>query len=303
MADIRWGVATTLNAPAAQVLAFVAHPLDLGARRIWLHFDDPDDPAADLFHATPEVTAIRCDAAYWQDLTGQRPDTHQLRQVRNVTRVLRRARLPWVAHLDVDEFMLSRRPVSDVLSEIDQERLLIRIEPWEALHDPALVDDIFTARAFRRQLPKDAPDDLTVALHGPAGRLLDQGMLSHRVGKCIFRTGIKGMIGRIHGARIDGVNVPGGSFHPDLALLHFHAQDRAAWLARLPFRLEKGAYQYRPAMREWLLEQSPDTIAAFHDAVQLARPDLLDGLRAHGLLREEHLDLRTRVAARWPGVI
>lgn len=297
---LRWGVASTVLAPVAQVMAFAAHHLALGASRVWLHFDDPLDAAADALDGQDRITIIRCDAAWW-DSFGKRPETHQERQVRNITRITRKARLDWIAHLDVDEFLTTTMPIPEVLADLPPDRLILRVEPWEALHDPALPDDIFTARAFRRQLPEGLAH-LAIRLYGPQGPLLDKGMLSHTVGKCFFRTRQPEMVARIHGARIKGEQVFGGRFHPDLALLHFHAQDRAAWLARLPFRLSKGAYQYRPAMRDWMLSASPDQIAGFYDQVQLARPGLLDTLAAHDLLKSTMLDLRLRSAACFPGL-
>lgn len=299
----RWGVAATVKAPVEQVLAFAAHHLDLGAQRIWLHFDEPDDPAADLLAGQHRVTVIRCDDEYWRDLAGTRPDTHQVRQVKNIGRILRKARVDWIAHIDVDEFLLADVPVAEILADQPADRLILRTEPWEALHNPALADDIFTARAFRRQLPEDS-EALAARLYGPLGQLLDRGMLSHIVGKCFFRTGVKGMVPRIHGARMkDGDWVFGGRFHPDLALLHFHAQDAELWKARLPYRLSKGAYQYRPAMQAWLQGANDAGIDLFYDRVQQARPDLVLALAGHGLLREADLGLRAKVAARFPSLI
>lgn len=299
----RWGVAATVQASPAQVLAFAAHHLALGASRIWLHFDDPDDPAADVLAGQGGVTVIRCDAAYWHDVCGDRPDTHQVRQVRNVTRILRRAKVDWIGHFDVDEFLLSAGSVADVLADQPADRLILRVEPWEALFDATLPDDIFTARAFRRQLPDDDGAGIATRLYGAYGPLLERGMLSHVVGKCFFRTGVPDMVGRIHGARIKGEPVFGGRFHPDLALLHFHAQDPGLWKSRLPFRLAKGAYQYRPDMQRWLLAATPAQVDSFYDAVQTARPDLLRALKTLGLLREVDLGLRARVAERFSGLL
>ena len=298
----RWGIAATLKARPEQVLAFAAHHLDLGAARVWLHFDDPSDPAAALLSGRDRVHVIRCDEAYWQKLCGKRPDTHQVRQIRNVTRVLRQTKLDWIAHFDVDEFLLAERPVAEILDARPPTQLVLRVEPWEALHAPELPDDIYSARAFRRQIPADKTT-LAAELYGDAGRLLEAGMLSHTVGKCFFRTGIPEMVGRIHGARIKGEPVPGGRFHPDLALLHFHAEARGDWLARLPYRLERGAYQYRPAMQAWLRAAAPPEVEGFYDKVQRARPELLAALRAAGLLREETLNLRRRVERRFPDLV
>lgn len=276
---IRWGICTTLRAPEDAVRGFIEHHLALGPARIWLHFDDPDDPAAAVAAAYPRVTAIRCGAGYWQKLVGRRPPTHQLRQMRNVGRVWAKTDLDFVLHIDVDELLLADRPVADCLADLDPERAILRVEPWEALHDPALPPGPFAARHFRRAL---APGSAAL---GPFAAVLPTGMLSHTAGKCFFRTGVPGMVPNIHGARIAGERVPGGRFHPDLALLHFHAHDPAAWRAALPFRLTKGAYQFQPALQAHLAAADAAGVAAFYDAVQVARPEYLAALAAEGALR------------------
>ena len=85
MAD--WGICTTVKAPFAEVEAFVAYHLSIGAAHIWLHFDDPDDPAAAAFEGNPKLTVVKCDETYWINLLGSRPDAHQPRQAANMKRV------------------------------------------------------------------------------------------------------------------------------------------------------------------------------------------------------------------------
>ncbi len=292
----RWGVCATVKAPVEQVLAFAAHHLDLGASRVWLHFDDPADPAADAVAGLRRVSAIRCDAAYWAKTAGRQPPTHQLRQFRNITRVYRRTDVEFVAHFDVDEFLIADVPVADILADLPEDRAILRVEPWEALHEPDLSDDIFTARQFRRGLPMD--DVAAVErVFGPFAPLLSRGMLSHTVGKCFFRTGVEGLMPNIHGARIAGERVFGGRFHPDLALLHFHAEDPERWTRGLAFRLSKGAYQFLPALQAHLTKADAQGIAAFYAAVQVATPEAIRLLRGAGLLRTEALGLRRKVAA------
>jgi hypothetical protein len=284
-----WGIVSTVKAPVAQVMAFIAHHQKLGADRIWLHFDDPDDPAHDLAHRTPGVRAIRCDAAYWEKWVGKRPDKHQNRQGRNVQRVYARAPLPWLAHLDVDEFLLPARPVSDILSEAPEAAPMVRAAPWEALHDPAFTRGAFAARHFRAALKGDGFAALRAAVFGPYAPLLADGVLSHSAGKCFFRTGLARFEPRLHGAFRAGVRVPGGPFHPDLPLLHFHAQDPVAWADRIAFRVERGAYQFNPPLAEFLRKATASEIAAFYDRVQVAHPATLDALRRAGALIEAEL--------------
>ena len=292
-----WGLCTTLKAPTEQVLAFVAHHLGLGAKHLWLFFDDPDDPAYEATRAIPGVTATRCDAAYWQGVSKTRPDTHQNRQVRNIHTLYGKGLVPWLGHIDVDEFLWPARPVADILDSLPPDRILMRAAPWEALHAAGLPDDIFTARQFRAALR-----------HGPLARaarmrafglysgLLPTGALSHAAGKCFFRRGVRRLAPRLHSAFLHGERVTGDAPHPDIALLHFHAHDPDAWKARLHYRLTQGAYRAQPGLIETLLTASPAEIDAFYSAVQCPSPDTIAYLAANGFLIEADLALRAKIA-------
>ncbi len=79
--------------------------------------------------------------------------------------------------------------------------------------------------------------------------------------------------------------------------MHFHAQDRAAWLAALPFRLTRGAYQYHPDLQELLSKAGPEEIAFFYDRTQRLTADTAGLLRSEGRLIEARLQLRDLVGA------
>jgi len=291
-----WGLCTTVKAPVEQVLAFVAHYLDLGAAHLWLFFDDAEDPAFDAVAGLARVTATRCDARYWQATTGERPDKHQTRQTRNMQAVYKTTRLPWLGHIDVDEFLLPRRDIAEILTEQTGEAL--RIAPWEALHDPAMEDDIFTARHFRAALRGTGPEAEAARgrVFGRYAPLLPKGVLSHAEGKCIFRTGLPRFQPRLHGAFRAGKRVSLGDFTDEVALLHFHAEDPAHWKERLQFRLTRGAYQFNPDLQAWLLAADDAGVDALYAAVQTVCPDTLNALRGEGILLEATLGLRAKVA-------
>ena len=291
-----WGLCATVKAPVDQVMAFVAHHLSLGCARIWLFFDDPDDPAAAVVAHLPRVTVTRCDDAHWRRIRGKRPERHQNRQSRNMQSVYAGGPLPWIAHIDVDEFLWPRQDIGAVLAAQHPDLAQLPMAPWEALHDPSLPDDIFTANRFRRALSGDSHAALRGRVFGPHAPLLPKGVLSHSVGKCFFRTGIAGLQPRLHGAFLNGFRLPGGGFCPDVALLHFHAEDPARWLDRLQFRLTRGAYQYNPALADWLKAADDAAIRAFYAHVQMVAPATLDALRGADALIEADLGLRARVA-------
>lgn len=292
-----WGIVTTAKAPADHVLAFVAHHLGLGAAHVWVHLDDADDPVAAALDGIAGVTAVRCDAAYWQAVQGRRPQRHQYRQALNAQRVYAQTGLDWLLHIDVDEFLLADRPVAELLGAAAPGRPIVRVEPWDALHDPGAPDDIYRGRYFRRPLRRAEDPGLLDDLHGPHARLLPRGLLGHSAGKCFFRTGIAGLEPSIHSARLGGKRLDAGPIEPGLALLHFHAEEPERWLARLPFRVEQGAYRTLPQVQAFFREATPEVLSDFYLRTQVATPDALSRLAALGMLREERLDLRAKVAA------
>ncbi|NJS39027.1 MAG: glycosyltransferase family 2 protein [Rhodobacteraceae bacterium] len=178
---VSWGLVTTVKAPEEQVLAFLAHHLSLGAARIWVYFDNPDDPAFDRVAALPRVTATRCTDVYWV-LRGGRHSRHQNRQARNARDAQKACKLDWLGHIDVDEFLHAPRPIADTLATVPAEVPNILMEPFEAMHDPALPDDIFTARQFRGPLHRQHRD-LQPAIFGPSAAVIPKGTLGHGIGK------------------------------------------------------------------------------------------------------------------------
>lgn len=293
-----WGLVATVKAPPEKVAAFVAHHLSLGAARIWLYFDDPADPAAEPLSRLPRVTATRCNDGHWERLRG-RPDRHQNRQSKNAQAAYKACLLPWLGHVDVDEFLWPSPPgprtVAEILGSLPPGQTTLRMEPFEAMHDPALPDDIFTARLFRGPL-KQRFAHLRQPVLGAYADILPEGHLSHTNGKSFFRTGIPGLSPRLHGAFLKGQRLPGPPFDRRLPLLHFHAQDREGWLKALPFRLTRGAYQYHAALQAHLASAGPEETAFFYDRTQCLPPDIAQLLREEGRLIEADLDLRRKVA-------
>lgn len=295
-ARVEWGLACTLKATAEQTCAFVAHHLSLGATEIWLFFDDPADPTADRIARIPKVRVVRCDDAHWRRI-GERPDRHQNRQSRNMKFAYRRTKLPWLGHIDVDEYLLPVRPVGEVLAAVPADHLELRMAPWEALHDRGLPDDIFTARAFRAALRGRDKATLRELAFGSHAAAMAEGVLSHAVGKCFFRTAVEGLSPRLHGAFMNGERLRGRPQNADIALLHFHAEDPARWFDRLDFRLSRGAYQYNEPLANWLKQASDADRRDFYARVQSPDSEVRTRLRAAGALIEVDLRLRDKVNA------
>jgi len=294
---MEWGVCCTAKAPLAQLLAFVAWHQHIGATHIWIHLDDADEISGHVLNQLEGVTAILCDDAYWANTLGMRPPRQEPRQSFNMQRIYAQAALPVIAHVDVDEYLYSDHVIADVLDSFGDAPFM-RVAPAEALHDPSLKDDIFTARQFRLPFPNGMSAARKMAVLGDYTALLRKNMLSHKVGKSFFRTGVEGLIPKIHAGAF-GKDAPPLSVpvNPDIVVLHFHAQDKAAWLTALPHRTVNGAYRFNEPLADFLAEANAADVNAFYEATQIATPALLAALDNEGLLVEAALDLRTKVDA------
>ena len=194
---MEWGLVTTVKAAPEKVLAFVAHHLSLGCARIWLYFDDPDDPAYDLVADLPQVTAIRCDDIFWAT-AGRRPDRHQNRQSRNAQAAYRACRLPWLGHIDVDEFLWPQQPIAQILASLF--RPINGPCGWNRMRrctTPPCPMTSSPPRQFRAPL-KLRHAHLRAPVLGAYAEILPEGHLSHTNGKSFFRTGIPGLSPRLH---------------------------------------------------------------------------------------------------------
>jgi hypothetical protein len=292
-----WGLVSTIKAPEEKVLAFVAHHLALGAAHLWLFFDDPETPIPAILANHPKVTVTLCDTPHWTAVGKKRPPAHQNRQTHNARYTYRHlTTTDWIVHIDADEFILTSRPVAELLDETSADTVAMKLEPFEAMHDPLLPDDIYTSREFRGALRHEHWPRRRAAL-GPYRKIIRDGMLSHTVGKVIYRTQVPGLLPRLHAVMLDGEFVKTPDWHPEMKLLHFHAQDREAWLAALPFRMTLGAYQFRPELQAFLAEATPEEIDKFYRRTQILSIEQAEELSKVGRVLIVDLGLRQKVTA------
>jgi Glycosyl transferase family 2 len=292
-----WAVVATMKASEDKVLAFAAYHLSLGADHLWLFFDDPAQPVPASLANHPRVTVTLCDEAHWTSFQKKRPPQHQNRQTQNARLTYRTlVTSDWIVHIDVDEFLLPARPIAAILDDTPAETIALKLEPYEAMHDPLLPDDIYTAREFRGALRHEHWPRRRAAL-GNYRKVIRDGMMSHSVGKMMYRTRVPGLVPRLHAVMIDKEFLRTPDWQPELKLLHFHAQDRIDWTERLAFRMTKGAYQFRPELQAFLAEATPEEIDRFYRRTQIMSVDLRDELVKVGRVIIADLGLRAKVDA------
>lgn len=310
-----WGTVTTVKAPLEAILNFAAWHLEMGAHRLYIYLDEDAPRTLEILKAHPKIRAIHTGSAYWAKRNG-RPYKHQARQGINARHAgNRRAEVDWLAHIDVDEFLLSDRPVADQLSELPEDALCARIRPVEALAPGTGTAEGETAfKAFH--LDQQARQRAAEACFPTWGRHLSGGFLSHVAGKLFFRAGTEGLQIRIHNVILNGTQNPGQVDLPGIELGHFHADSWDHFIAAYRFRLDRGSYraELKPQVRRGdavnlhdlfrsiEAEGGEPALRAFFGQVCTASPGLCQRLDTHGLLRRRRMDLDTLRTRHFPDI-
>ena len=301
-----WGISATILAPVDEILAFAAYHLEAGAHRLYLYLDDDNKCAFDILKAHPKIKPTLCDDAWWN---GKRPKKHQVRQTHNATHAYnRRTEVDWLIHMDVDEFLVSDRPVSDILATRPPSEKIARIRPMEQLAGDGT--------SFKAFIP-NGPDrtGIVADLYPNFGTYIKGGFLSHLAGKCFVRSGLDGVRVQIHNAFQHDDMLKGPEDTAGIDLAHCHAASWEDWYTAFRYRFEKGSYRAelapnRPREKGGLsmhelftmiqAESGQKGLKAFFDEVCADTPELRRRLKAYGLLKQANLDLNTTTAKHFP---
>lgn len=310
---VKWGLVSTIKAPLPEILKFAAWHLELGAHRLYIYLDEDAPETLAALSAHPKIKVMHTDDAYWAKRNG-RPAKHQVRQCKNARHANnRRVEVDWLAHIDVDEFLLPSSPVAKILAALPQDSKCARLRPVEALapgdaNEPG--ETLFKAFHLNQKQRQAAAQYCFPTW----GTQLSGGFLSHVAGKLFFRTGLKHLDIKIHNITWDGLQNPGQVELLDIELGHFHADSWDHFMRAYHFRLSKGSYrsELKPQARQpgalnlHDLFQAIETeggepaLRAFFDEVCVADMDLCLRLKSQGLLRRHSLNTDVLVQQHFP---
>ncbi len=311
----RWGIVSTVKAPAREILDFVAHHLDLGADHIWIYLDARNEKAQLALEAHPQVTVTRTDSSYWKANKKQKPPMHQVRQTFNAKHAYAQAdNVDWLLHIDVDEFIWPQSNVSEILDALPQECLSARVYPSEAMSSDGVDDADPEVTWFKAWISgKQGRRAISRQLYPNYGDYVKGGFVSHVAGKLFARTRVQGIQIRIHKVTLDGVEVSEECTLQSMELLHLHITDWETWQKKFDYRHEKGSY--RAELRTALpkhgvgltihqvfenISKIPGGMEHFYGEVCRATPQLRQRLDQHGLLRAYRLELDRKRKAYFP---
>ena len=291
-----WAVVATVDEPPAVVQAFVAWYLSLGASRVFLYCDRPDDPVQQQVGHLAQVSVVACDNAHWLRVGKSRPRRHQVRQARNAQDAYARTDTDWLVHIDADEFLWSQGAMAEHLAQVSDASDCLIVPVAERVHLANAAESTVFEGAFRRPFVSSAKKGR--AVFGADYDLTYKGLAGHAQGKAFVRTG-RPLNLSIHRPRPKSggadVIVERASYD-QLELLHFDGLTVLQWtfkLARMAYALAKtGGMPPSPHRRRQAnaVLTDPDKLTEIYD--RLKRPDDARQtlLRAHDLLATPAFD-------------
>ena len=295
-ATLRWGTVSLVKAPLARIAQFAAHHLDLGAHRLHIHMDEPHPEAVAYLARHPAIEVTTCDANWWAGQKKPRMKSHQLRQVWVATQTYHRCDLDWLAHIDVDEFILTPQPLPNLLAAMPADIAALHLPPAELL---AGTTDCF------KLTPRSVGQEKAVLedIYPNFGGHLRGGFISHLEGKLIVRCGIPGVRFGLHALLQNGQPASNRLSRPAVFLGHAHAPDWDTFRKHLEFRLQKGSYRkvedsafHLSDIFALLREEDGESgLRAFFTEVCEGTDTLTASLEAHGMLVRAPLDLDAKV--------
>jgi hypothetical protein len=228
-----WDVVATVDEPAALVIAFAAHYLHLGARKVHLFLDQPNPVAQTVLANMPRLQITVCDRAYWRQY-GKRPKLHVWRQRKNAARVFHAADADWLLSLDCDEYLRDGAALERDLAAQGHAIDFMRIPVAERVMPPDLPQQGLFDGIFRRQL--QLYRDIGADLYGADAGFYKRGLTGHTIGKSAFRVG-RDLDMNIHGPTAQIPNRPDYSPTEGRALqselLHFDGMTELHYALKL----------------------------------------------------------------------
>lgn len=245
MADTWCVVALTRNSPD-DFRRFVAWYLELGASRIHLYFHDPDDPNIALVEQDERFVVNRVSDELLNELNADRERLSQLQDLIG-THAYDRTDTDWILRVDVDELLYpgKDRSVSDLLGELPKEILTLLFEPAEHIIGKKSDGQL----RFRSVMSSETLE----AVYGAFADLVRSrmGLIGHRMGKSISRTGIEGFQIRTHVGRYPErstiVKRPRAVSRFGSYLLHFNAVNYETWRDTIGYRVQYSSFDPRLA--------------------------------------------------------
>jgi hypothetical protein len=285
-------VVTMVREPVDTILNFVSWYLNLGAEKIVICFDDPEDPALGVLDAMnlDRVETHACTPEFWRAL--RISPKHVMKKQKAVFNwAYRNAKTPWMLALDGDEYLyLGGRSLDQFIATVDDDIPAVRFLPVEPVGTQDTVQ-WFRSGAHRRKLTPIYGED--IKFFGARA-----GLLGHSEGKSMTRTGLDVYI-RLHWAKTaDGTPLKNHTVGPDqgACLMHFFNNGYDEWRRKLDWR--KSTWGFAKAVSAQLDSYDEPALQSLYDRIHTIDADQLAALKELNAVHNINIDLaetRSRV--------
>ncbi|MFS8856216.1 glycosyltransferase family 2 protein, partial [Synechococcus sp. H55.2] len=192
-------IVTTVRDPGVCLESFIRYHLAIGIAHIYIFFDDPEDPAAQIALRFSDVTAIPNDEALQvQQALGNilyaKYGPHvgyevMARQILNVETAIQLALdqgMDWIIHIDGDElFYLGEALTLDWFDQLDNDILQVRFLNYEAAPEKFEIEDYFREVTLFKRNPAVLDPDFYAKFQSTSGK--SQYFLAYQNGKSAAR--------------------------------------------------------------------------------------------------------------------
>ncbi|MFT0814254.1 glycosyltransferase family 2 protein [Synechococcus sp. OH20] len=192
-------IVTTVRDPGVCLESFIRYHLAIGIAHIYIFFDDPEDPAAQIALRFSDVTAIPNDEALQvQQALGNilyaKYGPHvsyevMARQILNVETAIQIALeqgMDWIIHIDGDElFYLGEALTLDWFDQLDSDILQVRFLNYEAAPEKFEIEDYFREVTLFKRNPAVLDPNFYTKFERISGKI--QYFLAYQNGKSAAR--------------------------------------------------------------------------------------------------------------------
>lgn len=194
----KWSLVTTVKAPDDLIERFIQHYLDMGASKMYIFLDSPNEQLIHKKINDERISFFFCDPEFWEKRQhfhslrykkGERSDFVEYRQYHNLLHASSICETEWLLNVDIDELLFSMIDINEELSRIPDNIFTVLIRPLEAVYlkeEPASLINTFDTKYFksRRKVDYDFWNDI----YPDKGLKHKSGFFGHVTGKSFIRT-------------------------------------------------------------------------------------------------------------------
>ncbi len=163
--DGTWGITVLCNESLVQIGSFIDYHLAIGASKMIVYLDNPDDPVQSAI-VDDRVEFVRCTPDFWFGLLGRQPESNFEKLSVSHSIGLKQLRdedgLDWAINIDADELLwvAPGNTAKGILSELSAECTQVHFYPREAVFVDKEDSAVFAARYFKilRKIPQEEPN-------------------------------------------------------------------------------------------------------------------------------------------------